>query len=141
MANFFRKSSSARQSDLPRAQTADSSSTNAVNFSSARTTKRFPSPRCSIKCRFPTAASVVSDEILWSSDCAGLNGAERWPHLVAVLIHNTGWVSPRLIPGSQQSLSHFFQICSIIAYAIRPAFFRGGALEVQDQDRACASNS
>jgi hypothetical protein len=36
---------------------------------------------------------------------AGLNGAERWPHLVAVLIHNTGWVSPRLIPGSPQSLS------------------------------------
>jgi hypothetical protein len=25
--------------------------------------------------------------------------------LVAVLIHNTGWFSPRLIPGSPQSLS------------------------------------
>jgi hypothetical protein len=35
------------------------------------------------------AASVVLDEILWSSDCAGLNGAERRPRLVAVLIHKT----------------------------------------------------
>ena len=41
-----RKVLSARQSDLPQARTADSSSTNAVSFSSACTTKRFPSPRC-----------------------------------------------------------------------------------------------
>jgi hypothetical protein len=66
------------------------------------------------------AASVLLNEILGSNDCAGLNGAERWP-LEAALIHNTGWVSPRLIPGSPQSLSNFFQIGSIMAYAIRPA--------------------
>ncbi len=30
------------------------------------------------------AASVLLNEILGSNDCAGLNGAERWPHLVAV---------------------------------------------------------
>jgi ribosomal protein L34E len=38
------------------------SSTKAVNRSSARATKRFPSSRCCIKCRFPTAASVVLNE-------------------------------------------------------------------------------
>jgi hypothetical protein len=32
------------------------------------------------------AASVLLNEIFGSSDCAGLNGAERWP-LEAVLIH------------------------------------------------------
>jgi hypothetical protein len=78
------------------------------------------------------AASVPLNEILGSNDCAGLNGAERWP-LEAALIHNTGWVSPRLIPGSPQSLSNFFQICFIMAYAIGPAFCkqnpREGALE------------
>jgi hypothetical protein len=66
------------------------------------------------------AASVLLNEILGSNDCAGLNGAERWP-LEAALIHNTGWVSSRLIPGSPQSLSNFFQIGSIMAYSIRPA--------------------
>ena len=51
------------------------------------------------------AASVLLDEILGSNDCAGLNGAERWP-LEAVLIHKTpAGLSPRLIPSSQQSLS------------------------------------
>ena len=34
------------------------------------------------------AACVLLDEILGSNDCAGLNGAERWP-LEAVLIHKT----------------------------------------------------
>src|SRR6266481_895441 len=34
------------KSNRPRARIADSSSTNAVSFSSARTTKRFPSSRC-----------------------------------------------------------------------------------------------
>jgi hypothetical protein len=47
MPNFFRKISSARQSDLPQARAVDSSSRNAVSISSART-KRFPSPRCAI---------------------------------------------------------------------------------------------
>jgi hypothetical protein len=50
------------------------------------------------------AASVLLNEILGSNDCAGLNGAERWP-LEAALIHNTGWVSPRLIPGPRSRLS------------------------------------
>ena len=45
--------------------------------------------------------------MLGSSDCAGLNGAERWP-LEAVLIHKTpAGLSPRLIPSSPQSLSIF----------------------------------
>jgi hypothetical protein len=35
-----------RQDNLPQAQIADSSSTNAVSFSSACTTKRLPSSRC-----------------------------------------------------------------------------------------------
>jgi hypothetical protein len=53
----------------------------------------------------PTAASLFLGEILESSDCDGLNGAER-RSLEAVLIHkNTGWVSPRLIPSSPQSLN------------------------------------
>ena len=52
---------------------ADSSSVKAVSFSSARTTKRFPSSRCASKCRVPTAAFVVLNEILESDDCAGLN--------------------------------------------------------------------
>jgi hypothetical protein len=34
------------QANSSQVQIADSSSTNAVSFSSARTTKRFPSPRC-----------------------------------------------------------------------------------------------
>src|SRR6266481_4289170 len=34
------------KSNRPRARIADSSSTNAVSFSSPRTTKRFPSSRC-----------------------------------------------------------------------------------------------
>jgi hypothetical protein len=32
------------------------------------------------------AASLLLNEILGSNDCAGLNGAERWP-LEAALIH------------------------------------------------------
>ena len=62
--------------------------------------------------------------------------------LDAALIHNTGWVSPRLIPGSPQSLSNFFQICSIMAYAIRTALCkqnpRGGASRGQDQAKPSA---
>src|SRR5438876_6247452 len=41
------------QDTAPRPRIADSSSTNAVNFSSARTTKRFPSSRC------PSATKIV----------------------------------------------------------------------------------
>jgi hypothetical protein len=53
------------------------------------------------------AASVFLNEILGSNDCAGLNGAERWP-LEAVLIHKTpAGLSPRLIPSSPQSLNFF----------------------------------
>jgi hypothetical protein len=53
------------------------------------------------------AASVLLSEILGSNDCAGLNGAERWP-LEAVLIHKTpAGLSPRLIPSSPQSLNFF----------------------------------
>jgi hypothetical protein len=53
------------------------------------------------------AASVLLDEIVGSNDCAGLNGAERWP-LEAVLIHKTpAGLSPRLIPSSPQSLNFF----------------------------------
>jgi hypothetical protein len=40
------KITTARQANSPQAQIADSSSANAVSFSSARTTKRFPSSRC-----------------------------------------------------------------------------------------------
>ena len=40
------KISPARQDNLLQAQIADSSSRNAISFSSARTTKRFPLPRC-----------------------------------------------------------------------------------------------
>src|SRR6266567_9531433 len=36
----------ASQAQLPQVRIADSNSTNAVSFSSARTTKRFPSSRC-----------------------------------------------------------------------------------------------
>jgi hypothetical protein len=55
----------------------------------------------------PTATSLVLGEMLGSSDCVGLNGAERWP-LEAVLIHKTpAGLSPRLIPGSPQSLNLF----------------------------------
>ena len=42
----FEKISLTCQANLPQAQTADSSSKNAVSFSSARTIKRFPSSRC-----------------------------------------------------------------------------------------------
>src|SRR6266487_4148817 len=53
------------------------------------------------------SASVLLDEIVGSNDCAGLNGAERWP-LEAVLIHTTpAGLSPRLIPSSPQSLNFF----------------------------------
>jgi hypothetical protein len=60
----------------------------------------------------PTAASVVSDEILWSNDCVERNGAERRP-LETVLIQNTGWVSPRLTPGSPQSLKELRSAISV----------------------------
>src|SRR5947199_6089913 len=43
---FCEKLSPACQDSKPQHRIADSSSTNAVNFSSARTTKRFPSLRC-----------------------------------------------------------------------------------------------
>ena len=42
----FGKNPPACQDNSPQARIADSSSRNAVNFSSARTTKRFPSSRC-----------------------------------------------------------------------------------------------
>src|SRR6478736_5909348 len=42
----FGKNSPTRQAQSPQARTARSSSKNAVSFSFARTTKRFPSPRC-----------------------------------------------------------------------------------------------
>jgi hypothetical protein len=67
----------------------------------------------------PWLAPVQNCKIVGFSDDSATSPSEQ-PQ--AALIHNTGWVSPRLIPGSQQSLSHFFQICSIIAYAIQPAF-------------------
>jgi hypothetical protein len=42
----FNATRAAQVKRLPQAQMADSSSRNAVSFSSARTTKRFPSSRC-----------------------------------------------------------------------------------------------
>jgi hypothetical protein len=42
----FEKNPTARQTNSPEARIIDSSSRNAVNFSSARKTKRFPSQRC-----------------------------------------------------------------------------------------------
>src|SRR5438128_2381960 len=68
------------------------------------------------------AASVLLDEIVGSNDCAGLNGAERWP-LEAALFHNTGWVSPRLIPSSPQSLNKLLsnvQITERVRHRTRP---------------------
>ena len=56
------------------------------------------------------AAFLLLNEILGSNDCAGLNGAERWP-LEAALIHKTpAGLSPRLIPSSPQSLNFFFSM-------------------------------
>ena len=59
------------------------------------------------------AASVLLNEILRRQRLRGLNGAERWS-LEAALFHNTGWVSPRLIPSSPQSLNFF----SIMPYEL-----------------------
>ena len=44
----FEKISPTRQDNSPQARIADSTSTNAVSFSSAPRTKRFPSPRCAL---------------------------------------------------------------------------------------------
>jgi hypothetical protein len=54
----FRKLWPACRGNSPQAQIADLSSTNAVSFLSARTTKRFPSPRCAIRV-YDDAGNVV----------------------------------------------------------------------------------
>jgi hypothetical protein len=56
------------------------------------------------------AASVLLDEILGSNDCAGLNGAERWPLEVALIHKTPAGLSPRLIPSSPQSLNFFSKV-------------------------------
>jgi len=60
-AGDFDASGKDNLADSPQAQIADSSYKNAVSFSSARTTKRFPLPRCAsaiqnVRCK-PDSAS------------------------------------------------------------------------------------
>ena len=54
-----------------------------------------------------TLGKILSFRGRIERDCAGLNGAERWP-LEAVVIHKTpAGLNPILIPSSPQSLNFF----------------------------------
>src|SRR2546423_9942172 len=73
------------QDNSPRLRIADSSSKNAVSFSSARTTKRFPSPRC---------ASAI--QIMRPSEAK----AETQPQLQPALPRLSAMISQFFTPGA-----------------------------------------
>jgi hypothetical protein len=107
---FWRKRKNSQTADCADSRIADSSSINAVSFSSACTTKRFPSSRCASAIQIvrpsgtqspsPRPHPLFQTNNLWGKRLCGPRGAERRLTKAVLIFHTPGRVSPRLIPGT-----------------------------------------
>src|SRR5206468_7221306 len=88
-------------------RSADSSSTNAVNFSSARTTKRFPSLRC------PSATKIIRPR---------KSTADIEPQLQPALLRLPAMISQYFTHGYPRTLS---SIAALALFVFSRRLFRG----------------